>query len=345
MTPFSSNCLFGKDAFFTLSSYTSDLKKEFNTFSSCSYQSSQKIKKNNKQLSDFYPPLLGYLFKRITKRITLPAVKSPSSFGSRLIKESGEWKYKRITVLVDGLFVDAAIMGRASTLNNKKWVLASIGRTQTYEKVMTDKTFQSFLKDINSNVILFNYPNIGASKGTRNTKNMVAAYKGILEFLEDDKKGIGAKKIIGYGYSMGGGVQGEALKTHNFKQDIQYLFIKDRTFSNLRKIFKSYSKGILNDFGSHFGWSLDSLESSKRLEQLKIPEIIIQATDEGNNPISDGVISKNASLKQAALTASLQHKTYINFSDHKKNYLHEWTKLSDFSQSLSQKINELMQTR
>ncbi len=339
MTLISHDSLFGKNAFFNNPEYKEDLKKEFNNLkASCSYQSAQKTEKN-------ITPSLGYLFKRLSKWSILPAVARPKNFGSILASDTSNWKYKRITMPIDGLSIDVAIMGRPSTLSNKKWILCSAGRNELYEDQMTSKVFKSFLESINSNAILFNYPKIGASTGPRNGKNMVTAYKAVLELLEDERNGIGAKKIIGYGYSMGGGVQGKALNTHSLeagmKKGIQYLFIKDRTFSSLKRAIHSLSKGFIGNSIPLFGWDLCSMDSSKKLTKLQIPEIIVQTTDKNDEPNSDGVISKNASLKKAILESSLSHKFYVNIPNYNQDNLHACS-MDCFSKELSEKVNLLI---
>ena len=83
------------------------------------------------------------------------------------------------------------------------------------------------------NAIVFNYPGVGASSGLPNRQAMAKTYRAMLNFLEDRTNGIGATEIIGYGHSIGGGVQGDALKTHELKKDVKYVFVKSRTFSDL----------------------------------------------------------------------------------------------------------------
>src|SRR3989339_168581 len=209
MNIFSKSLLFGNNSFFNNPSYENALKNEFNTSAACFYQSSQKIKKNTVN------SISSWLAIRILKTTLCPKRKRPVLLGTQLSNLKTEWKYKRITILVDGNSIDATLMVRPSTANNKKWAIISVGRDQRYEDRLTEKAFQLFLKNTESNAILFNYSKMGASTGTRDPQSMITAYKAVLEFLEDEEKGIGAKKIIGYGYSIGGGVQGEALKTHD----------------------------------------------------------------------------------------------------------------------------------
>lgn len=346
---FSAKYLAGKNAFFNDADYTNKLKKEFNApAASCLYQANK-----NNPIDTHSQDSLPALF---AKPLIIPAMIRPTQFGTTLSEQPDPWKFKRLTVQTkNGLDLDAAIMGRPSTLPNKKWVLVSVGRRDLYEERLVSKAFQNFLTQINANALLFNYPSIGASKGNRNTKNLVESYQTMLHFLEDNKQGIGAKTIIGYGYSLGGGIQGESLKTYNLqdglKKGIRYIFIKDRTFSSLERACKSITKGCLDWMIPHAQLSLDSVESSKKLAELQIPEIIIQTTDAERNTISDGVISKNAALQTAIQTLSFPNKWFINFTERCINnspqdrfssmFLHTCS-MEYFSERLSRKINSLV---
>lgn len=340
MNPFSNTQIYGENPFFNSPNYETELKKEFDNSPNLTYESSQKIEPVSLRST------LGTVVRKILKILCCPTQKSPPNLGSKLVAETTDWKYKRLTLKVDGNSIDATLMVRPKTAINKKWVIASIGRYQRYEDRLTEKAFQSFLEQTESNAILFNYAKMGVSTGKRNPQTMTAAYKAALEFLEDEEKGIGAKKIIGYGYSMGGGVQGKALESYNLesglKKGIQYLFIKDRTFSELAAVIKSYSKGFIR-FLPRCDWRLESVESSKKLADLKIPEIIVQTTDENLAPISDGVISKNASLKSkiSMLPREMKaQKWYINIQGRGLQDLH-YHSMDCFVDQLSKKVNEI----
>lgn len=232
-----------------------------------------------------------------------------------------DWKYKRITIEVDGYKIDAAIMGQEMTLNNGRWVLASNGNGEFYEQKLyygeTQTDFKQTLKELKSNAIVFNYPGVGSSSGAPDRAVMAKAYKAVLNFLEDEKNGIGAKEIIGYGHSIGGGVQGEALKTHSLKKNIKYVFIKSRTFSDLSttaaNLNAPLSNFILQTLGllvKLLGWNISSVESSKKLQA---PEIILQTAKvkdyeilkDDAKIIDDGIIAPEASLAKAMLRTGL----------------------------------------
>ena len=261
--------------------------------------------------------------------ITLSLNSSRTESNNRLINKlrvdtldetiKNKWMCKRITIEVDGYKIDSIIIGKPSLLDKGRWTLVSNGNGMLYEFNMLSKhsitllcgnddtlkknnTLRSILNEYKSNAILFNYPGVGASSGLPNKQAMVKAYRAILTFLEDKEKGIGATEIIGYGHSIGGGIQGEVLKTHSLKNDIKYIFIKDKTFSSLSEQVSLMIGKILGSLIKLLGWEMDSVESSKKLQ---VKEIIIQTTkrESGHNlkniddlADNDGVIIKESCL-------------------------------------------------
>lgn len=240
----------------------------------------------------------------------------------------GPWKYKRITVEVNGNKIDAMIIGKESTFNNGRWLLQSNGNSGFYEYSLGDKSssFKHLLTHLEGNALVFNYPGAGANDGMPNRQTMTKTYQAMLNFLEDKQKGIGAKEIIGYGYSIGGGVQGDALLTHRLKNEsdgIKYVFVKDRTFSNLSTAAAHFSNPFQGFLTKVFGWNFNSVESSKR---LPVPEIIFQTAKVKEYTVlknsddlkHDMVISAEASLAKSLMDAddySHENKTFIGMPE------------------------------
>lgn len=152
-------------------------------------------------------------------------------------------------------------------------------------------SFREFLKHSGFNAVVFNPPNVGASKtGVLNTlsvKNMTNATRAVLRFLEDKKKGIGASKIILYGYCMGGAINSHMLLKHRLKPKIQYLGIQNKCFgSRLSTILAELTKDGKNVY-SRFkrsilrltGWDIEPVKASEKNQDI-IPEIIIQGNAE-----------------------------------------------------------------
>jgi hypothetical protein len=248
-----------------------------------------------------------YLPEVVTKHAELPTEKK-NEYGHG-------WKYKRFTVRVNGIDIDATVMAQESTLHNGRWLLNSLGNMQLYEHKIKDSwRLKRILKETNSNGILFNYPGVEASSGIPQGKTLVKAYQTMLKFLEKEVK---AKEIIGYGYSIGGGVQGESLKTHTFQPGIKYLFIKDRSFSTLDRVVDSCNK--LGFLLPRFGWGLNSIDSSHRLSEHRIPEIVMQSTAKDSKTlVSDGIISVDASHAKAVwieTNSQLSNKHFIGLQE------------------------------
>lgn len=254
-----------------------------------------------------------------------------------------EWKVKRIAVEVDGYVIDAAITGKASTLENGRWVLLSNGNGEFYEDKLKDCSFKHMLSELKSNAIVFNYPGVGSSTGMPNRNAMAKAYRAMLEFLENIEEGIGAKEIIGYGHSIGGGVQGDALLFHELKRDVRYVFVKSRTFSDLSTTASHLTNGLLGLFVKVFGWNMSSVESSKK---LKAPEIIMQTAEvldcsnisNSSEIRHDGVIPVEASLAKKLLddkTSFIGKKYFMGIPESHNCSLKNPTHLID-------KINEML---
>lgn len=206
-----------------------------------------------------------------------------------LLKGNEGWTHKRLAVGINGMKIDAMVIGKPETFDNGKWLLFSSGNGAFYEGVRT--IYQDYetdlasrypdgvithhlypmLSKINANAVIFNYPGVGASTGWPVLQNLIDSYKGMLNFLEE---GLKAKKIIGWGWSIGAGIQAEALRSHDFKENVEYLWIKDRTFSRLSDAVSNMLYKIVGVFIRFFGWEMDCVNSSK---ELKTPEVIVQS--------------------------------------------------------------------
>ena len=126
-----------------------------------------------------------------------------------------------------------------------------------------------------SGALFFNYPGVGKSQGWPKKSLILKAYYALLKLLEDPN-GLGAKDIIGYGWSLGGGVQSEALQYHSFNPSINYVFIKDRTFYSLVRTVVDVAGTSLSKIAKFSKWELNSFASSNWLSKHNIPEIIVQ---------------------------------------------------------------------
>lgn len=259
----------------------------------------------------FFPIIAYRAIHNLMGLVVMPASilygkKEATVFRENIFLE-GDWKYKPLTIEVDGYKIDAVIFGKPTTLDNGRWVLASNGNAELYEvKLSKSREFTQILSKINGNGIVFNYPGVGASGGITPSRESIAkAYRAMLRFLEDKENGIGAKEIIGYGHSIGGAAQGDALKTHELKADIKYVFIKSRTFSDLSTEVSYIINRMIAFLIRIFGWNMDSVVSSTK---LKASEIIMQTANRNGTVINDGIIPAEASLYNALKKNEKDHQ-------------------------------------
>jgi len=234
------------------------------------------------------------------------------------MKKQG-YAVKRFTVLVNGRNVDAILVGKREQINNGRWILYSNPNAVSFEEAVCRSEVSKRMDKLQANYLFFNYPGVGCSEGAPNQEDMVASYKAMLHILEDQ---VGAKEIICWGTSIGGGVQGSALEEYKLKEDVKYVFVKDQTFSSIDQVpnemLTSDLKKIkgagaviqgvnVNKKVQQSGWTLGSVASSEKLAREGKKEVIIQNTDDGNNPkkvsdiTGDGVIPKTAALASKLL--------------------------------------------
>ncbi len=297
-----------------------------------------------------FPLGIYWMIHSLIGRITVPASNS-FLFGKNAVRNcrlascgSPDWAFKRVAVHVDGYVVDAMLFGKKETLDNGRWVIASNGNGEFYEQKLGDHSFKQLLVELDANALVFNYPGVEGSSGWPSRSAMVKAYRAMLTLLEDPDKGIGAKEIVGYGHSIGGGVQADALAQHTLRSDVKYVFIKSRTFSTLASVAASLTNRLLGFLAWVFGWSFNTLDSSKK---LKVPEIILQTakvpeyTDIQSRPdliVHDGVIPAEPSLAKGLLNSTEPYKGIKHFIGIPEGHNES---LSD-TRFLAGKVNELL---
>jgi len=218
----------------------------------------------------------------------------------------GEWKYKRISVEVDGYIIDAVVMGKEATLGNGRWMAAGFGNGEFYEHRLWRHDIKQVLTKIEGNAIYFNYPGVSASSSLPSRSAMAKAYAAMLAFLEDKEKGIGAREIIGFGHSIGGAAQSEALNMHELKEGIKYTFVKSRTFSDLGSTAGAMTCRPLGWLVRLLNWNMSCTKSSKA---LKAPEIIMQTANvdkyeelkDSSKIVDDGLLPAEITLAKVLL--------------------------------------------
>jgi hypothetical protein len=216
--------------------------------------------------------LKSYFFQEINRlnKISNSTLTKLAQENRIKIPVEGEWKYKRITVEVDGNKVDAVIVGKSSTLNNGRWMLAANRIDEVYEtKLGAGTDFMHLVDKLNCNALVLNYPGIGTSGGGFKRETAAKAHQIALKFLEDQGKGIGAKEIIDYSQGTGGWVQEDVLKNHPLKQEIKYVVIR-----NGIEALPMPDSRVGKFFYELTGIDFCFVSTSKT---LKVPEVILSA--------------------------------------------------------------------
>jgi hypothetical protein len=249
----------------------------------------------------------------------LPCVPNLFSYFLILFNRITGYTSTPFTLEVDGFTVKAHVLRPPNPSN--RYILRAVGNGESMDMVGASLAGHVGYQ-LQANVVIFDYPGVGGLSGFPHRRAMMHTYQALLKFLEtkETSNGLGAKEIILWGDSIGGGCSGDALKGWEFKEGIKYVVVKRKTFSTMTEtvdnlIFKG--AGTIIEL---LGWNFDSVTTSKELEEKGIHEIIIQETkfkaelNDAENVINDGPISKTAALAYALLKERTDwvHKTFID---------------------------------
>jgi len=223
---------------------------------------------------------------------------------------SDERVVKRVSVQANGYSIDTLIVGRKENLDSGRFIIFSHGNGEFYEGLGED--YLILADKLKATAIFYNYASTIRSSGLLpNRVAMLASHQAMLSFAEK----LGAKEIVDFAHSIGGGVQGESLKHYPLKDDVKYVFVKHKTFANL----STFVNDIMpRPFGFQpFGpairflnWNYSSVESSR---DLRHPEIIIQKgrlrdrtksyeiITDSDQVAGDGVITEQGALAKVLL--------------------------------------------
>lgn len=201
------------------------------------------------------------------------------------------WGLERLTIEADGQQIDVTLL-KPPNAKPDRWTLYSTGNMQYYEDVLSASDYCNDLfgpDGLNTSVLLFNYPGVGKSGGFPSRSGSVRAYQTLLRWLEEE---VNAKELIGFGHSIGGGIQGEAIAGRPKKEGVRYCFIKDRTFSHLSGVAEDLTKKTMPRLGIILGpivkkivelssWNIQTAKASLR---TRYPEIVIQQNSYTQKP-------------------------------------------------------------
>lgn len=248
-------------------------------------------------------PAQSNLLKKFVKQLNPKSLNELRPYLQGVMKSA---TLREVTIERNGIRYDALLMGRPETLQNGRWVLQATGNACPIEK-MAYACWRTY-SPAGFNVLMVNGPSVGRSSGHANARTIGEAQEGGIRFLETAIK---AKQIALAGHSLGGAAIGQAILQHEFKKDISYLVVRQHAFDRTSNVVKKIiNLPILKHIAQYLiYWAdleMDNVQSSKKLQELGIHEVIIQAVDpqaiaakqrlKEKIFMSDGVIPAKASL-------------------------------------------------
>jgi hypothetical protein len=209
---------------------------------------------------------------------------------------------QKIPLYKSGTRYDAVHITHPDIIDDGNWTVNALGNCMAMERYYKSLAKENFANGCNT--LLINGPSVVHSGGWPTRYQMGAGFKAGIRFLEQKVK---AKCIVMHGFSLGGGMMGEAVLNHDFiegqKKGIRYLSITDRSFSRLSTLagalisnnIGKIAGGIVKSIFYITGMELDGVAAARKLDQLGIQQIIIQHASQKEDG-SDGVILDRASL-------------------------------------------------
>lgn len=202
----------------------------------------------------------------------------------------------------------------------------------------------NFCEQTQSNLILFNYVGYGFSTQTYPSKTTyLDSCKAVMKMVQDHLKGLNAKEVCLFGYSLGGGMIGALLEENSdlLLKSRHYVIIKDRSFSSIDKAAEGTLSSIgnllklpfnlaeedtkhLSNLSKNSLWDFSSTQSSRNLTD--IPEIVLQhgkTPRRAKKPFTPYVLKRVSQLAPTdnviASTASMAHAVLSDKTYPKKN--------------------------
>lgn len=196
---------------------------------------------------------------------------------------------------IDGIFLKNPKITVSTDENplQGRCIVFSVGNSAAYESFLMDRNVYALSKKLNANLLVYNYAGVVGSSGFfPNQDAMVASHSAMLDFLE----ALGAKEIVDFGWSIGGGVQwrSHSEKTRDKKR---YCVVSYKTFLSTRH-FGERIAGWLGGFGVSFlRWNYDNETAMK---QSMVGKVVVQTVGPNNTILSDGVIDQENALGKKA---------------------------------------------
>ena len=235
----------------------------------------------------------------------------------------------RISVAADRYLIDGVIVKCAMDPKNKRWMVVSVGNGMRYEDGISHI---ALAKKINANILLYNYACVGRSTsymGSLPSRHaMVTSHRTMLSFLEE---GMGAKEIVDFGWSIGGGVMGQNYLEQP-RTRAKYIPVFYKTFASIEEM----GRNMLGNFGAwgvkFLGWNYSPLGAIETLKDKKNypAAIFIETPNDG-----DGVIPETASIGNHLRTPEKAIKIASSY-DHNASISEEYS----VRDTLAAKIND-----
>ena len=253
-------------------------------------------------------------------------------------------KHLRMSVMVDGERIDTYIVMHHDKIEpGQRWILATNGNEgavadlvnkgiaakeeETKEQdasVKAEPTMLTVLANgLKANVVTYNYGGCLGSEGQISAEKAARVYKAMKEMIENPN-GLAAKEVVFYGHSIGGAFQAkglEGLTAADFDNNVQYVCVKDRTFTNsddqLRSMYPGKVGSFLRAAVRRFGWSLNVRQQCEELYANRIPQVninhaqdeLIEADGLVQNYSEQLGLEKDTTLLKSFLTTSVKQNS------------------------------------
>ncbi|MCX6987784.1 MAG: hypothetical protein NT065_06500 [Chlamydiae bacterium] len=255
--------------------------------------------------------LIPYGLYKLVNSLALALIVPSAYITAPTGNENFKGTAQRLSFPVHGVGNIEGIIICSSSEKSSKWLLGANGNGELYQNLLglSDRGWGNFpnpkleyMQRLSPNVVLFNYPGVGNSEGTPTPDKMQKAYRAVLLYIENELQ---ANEIIGYGFSLGGGVQATALVDHKLKENVKYVFTQDRSFSSLSNVATGIFPSCMNTLVRGLIWGLGlEMDSAKAIEKVGPNRFIILQKglpaqgERKAQTLDDGVITEQAALSK-----------------------------------------------
>lgn len=243
-----------------------------------------------------------------------------------------DFQLRRVTLSHSGYNYDAYAIGSNENISNKKWTIIAGGNLVIAEEMLL--FYAKHFNKLGSNILYINGPGVARSTGVPTAFSIGAGQEAGLQFLE---KVVGAKKIVMFGYSLGGSAHLKAIFNHDFKRKVKYLVWSDRTFNKLADAAGDITSKAVKYIFPVLGIDLNCMPGAHKLKELKIPHIVTQNNHAKavNNELpyegeivtkgDDGIIHNTSSLYVGCRQEGIVDKERIKFYGNSTLHHNDWS--------------------